>query len=27
MWTRFAMTRSEVQMLHGALRQIFRARD
>ncbi|OWY04887.1 MULTISPECIES: RNA methyltransferase [Thioclava] len=27
MWTRFAMTRSEVQTLHGALRQILRGRD
>ncbi|TMV88143.1 RNA methyltransferase [Thioclava sp. BHET1] len=26
MWTRFAMTRSEVQMLHGALKQLMRPR-
>ena len=27
MWTRFSMTRQEVQTLHGALRQLLRARD
>jgi tRNA/rRNA methyltransferase len=27
MWTRFGMTRAEVQTLHGALRQLMRGRD
>ncbi|MDV7269893.1 RNA methyltransferase [Thioclava sp. A2] len=27
MWTRFSMTRQEVQTLHGALRQLLRPRD
>ncbi|MDF1621335.1 RNA methyltransferase [Pseudothioclava nitratireducens] len=27
MWTRFGMTRAEVQTLHGALRQLLRPRD
>ena len=27
MWTRFGMTRAEVQTLHGALRQLMRRRD
>lgn len=27
MWTRLALTRAEVQMLHGMLRQVFRNRD